>query len=385
MSSARKKTVLINCSNLHVGGGVAVASSFIDCLSKINLNDLEVCILLSSSVSDNLKNLGTDLSVFFRCDVVNYFGFSALWSGLDRFFRDMDLVFTVFGPAYTLFSPKKHVVGFAQPNIIYPVNPVSKSLRLFDKVRSRFKYKVQELFFSKADLIVVELEHVRIGLRKLRLFRNKKIEVVYSAVHSVYREPAKWSELYLPISKGSLKLGIISRNYPHKNLSILPAVKNCLREKYGLIVDFYVTFQPEEWENCDEVFRGEVINAGGLSLSQCPSFYSFLDGVIFPSLLECFSAVPIETMMIRKPLFASDLPFMRDVCGDNCNYFNPLDVHSIAYSIHCYFNLPVYQQLARIDAAYYFVKKYPGPNERAEKYISIIRDLLVGDTSSMCG
>lgn len=374
MTDLKPKRILINCSNLHVGGGVAVATSFIDCLSNFQFQNIDICLLLSSEVSRNLRGLGTDTSVFLRCEVKDYFGVRALWRGLDLHFRDVDLVFTVFGPAYFLFSRTYHLFGFAQPNIIYPHNPISAGLDFFDRIKFRIKYKIQEYFFSRADSIVVELEHVKNGLKKLKLFNNIPISVVHSSVHSIYREPEKWAALNLPRYKSNLKLGVISRNYPHKNLKILGKVKAVLRLNYNLAVDFYVTFQPDEWSICDEIFKTEIINVGGLSLSQCPTFYSLMDGVVFPSLLECFSAVPIETMMLKKPLFASDLSFIHDVCGNCCNYFNPLDANDIARMIVEYFMQPESQQEDWVNAAYEHVQKYPGPDERAKKYMAIIND-----------
>jgi hypothetical protein len=368
--------ILINCSNLHSGGGVAVASSFIDCLSHMNFEEFEINLLLSSSVHRNLKEMGTDINLFSSCLVVDYYGMAALWQGLDRHFRNVDLVFTVFGPAYFLFSRTLHIFGFAQPNIIYPNNPIAARSNFFSHLLTRTKYKIQECFFSRTDAIIVELEHVERGLKKLPLFENIPMHVVYSSVHSIYKEHEKWVPITLPKINSNLKLGVISRNYPHKNLAILNKVKICLWKMHNLNVDIYVTFQPNEWSNCNEEFRQNIINVGGLSLSQCPSFYSAMDGVIFPSLLECFSAVPIETMMIKKPLFASNLSFIHDVCGSHCNYFNPLDVCDISRVIYEYFNLSVAQQKDQINLAYEFVQKYPGPFERAKNYMSIINDTL---------
>lgn len=376
MTEARRRRVLINCSNLHVGGGVAVATSFIDCLSKLKYEGIDIHLLLSSEVSRNLKELGTDTSIFFRCVVRDYFGVTALWQGLSCHFRDVDLVFTVFGPAYYLFSKAYHLFGFAQPNIIYPDNPISARLKLFGRIKFRIKYRIQQYFFSRADAIIVELEHVKRGLERISQFANLPIHVVHSSVHSIYREPEKWVALDLPLSKSNIKLGVISRNYPHKNLKVLSEVKKCLLLNFKLSVDFYVTFQPDEWSSCDEVFKREIINVGGLSLSQCPTFYSLMDGVVFPSLLECFSAVPIESMMVKKPLFASDLSFIHDVCGDCCKYFNPLDANDIARLISEYFMQSESQQNDWVNAAYTHVQKYPGPVDRAEKYMTIIDDSL---------
>ena len=376
MGKNTQPKILINCSNLHVGGGVAVATSFIDSLSRLPPFKVDVFLLLSSEVNHNLHLLGTNLQRFNSCVVKDFFGLGALIGFRKSFSQKFDLVFTVFGPAYALFSSGYQLVGFAQPNIIYPRNPISKRLNYFSYLSQRVKYKLQEYFFSAADSIIVELEHVELGLRKLKSFERTPIHLVNSSVHSIYSEPHKWTPITLPPTNALLKLGIISRNYAHKNIAILSDVRRQLRLNHGLNVDFYVTFRPDEWSACKQEFKDQVINVGGLALSQCPSFYSAMDGVIFPSLLECFSAVPIEAMMAKKPLFASDLPFIHDVCAEYCNYFDPFDADSIAKSISNYFNQTAKMQKETILAAHEHVKKYPGSDARAQSYMSIIYDAL---------
>lgn len=371
-----KRRVLINCANLHNGGGVAVATSVIDCLSRMGHEGLSLSVLLSTPVERNLRELGTDLGVFERCATRDFQGVAALWQGLDRHFEGFDLVFTVFGPAYFLRRNTQHLFGFAQPNIVYPNNPVAAAQPVLSRWRTRLKFELQAWFFSRADAFVVELEHVKAGLQKRRLFQNKPVDVVYSSVHSVFSQPDKWAALNLPERPARLKLGLISRNYPHKNLSILPDVKRLLKASHGRDVDIYVTFPPEEWEACDRDFRESIVNVGALSLSQCPTFYSAMDGVVFPSLLECFSAVPIETMMVGRPLFASNLSFIRDVCGDHCQYVDPLDAADIARVIDAYFRRPPQERQQICDAAHAHVRRYPGPQARAASYLKLIRQAL---------
>lgn len=375
-----KKKILINSSNLHLGGGVAVASSFIDCVSSGDAghsDDLEIHLLVSSKVDQNVRSLRVDVTKFASYEVTDFYGVSALWKGLGKKLAGYDAVFTVFGPAYTLRRLKNHFVGFAQPNIIYPDNPVSKSLPLLQKAKVRAKYFFQKLFFALASGLVVELPHVKQGLRRFPLFRDKKIFVVESAVHSVYSRKEEWE----PLAEGAmdsaiLKLGLVSRNYPHKNLEVLPEVKRILKETFDMEVSLYVTFTEDEWETCDDNFRKSVINVGPLKLAQCPSFYAQLDGVVFPTVLECFSAVPIETFMLEKPLFVSDRGFIRDICGAHANYFDPLSPYSIAISIHQFFSLPTDVQHKRTMAAHKFVQSMPGPDVRAARYLDILRSEL---------
>jgi len=370
--------ILINGSNLHVGGAVAVATSVIQHLSDMARIDAEVSLLVSTSVHANLVAMKTDVSRFIHYEVADFFGIDAMWHGLDKHFVDQDVVFTVFGPAYFLRKRTRHVVGFAQPIIIYPGSPVEKRMRLTDWLRQRSKSLLQEAFFARADELIVELEHVKVGLSKRRLLRRIPASVVYSAVDSVFEDRSRWLPVNLVPQGQGLKLGIISRNYLHKNLACLPQVKEVLATRFGLAVEFFVTFPDEEWAGCSAEFRQQIVNVGPLKLAQCPTFYSRMDGVFFPSMLECFSAVPIEAMRMRRPLFASDLPFIKDCCHEHANYFDPLSVESMATAVSSYFKLDESAQAEWLRCAHEFVQGYPGPQERAESYLRIAMDAVTG-------
>ena len=368
--------VLINCSNLHLGGGVAVATSFIDCLSKMEHSGFEISLLLSTSVERNLSELGADLSKFSGKITHNFFGISSLWSGLDKHFDGFDLVFTVFGPAYFVRRNAYHLFGFAQPNIIFPQVTQTLQRSIIDRLCARLKYDLQAWFFSRADAFVVELEHVKEGLMRRRLFHSKPISVVYSSVHTVYTQPDKWAPLNIPTRRGCLKLGVISRNYPHKNLAVLPEVKAVLKENHFQDTEIYVTLPETEWKKCSARFRNSVVNVGELGLSQCPTFYSAMDGVIFPTLLECFSAVPIEAMSIGRPLFASNRTFIKEVCGEHCRYFDPNNPDDIATVIINFFRLPMQKRQDVCQAAKVHASRFPGPEERAGSYLGLIAEKI---------
>ena len=256
MTNRQRQHVLINGSNLHVGGGVAVATSYIKSLSLKKTLEFDISLLVSTKIMKNLKDLDTDFSVFKSVKSIDYVGIKALWSGLAKELSDYDLVFTVFGPAYTMRKPAKHIVGFAQPSIIYPDSRAFLKIPVHLRKVQRLKFKMQELFFAKADALVVELEHVKLGLQKIPAFRDKKIYVVNSAVDSVFSEPDRWLAIDTPMgSDRRIKLGLISRNYAHKNLDLLPYIKQTLKEKHAIEADLFVTFVPEEWDTCSDFFK----------------------------------------------------------------------------------------------------------------------------------
>jgi len=371
-----QKNILINASNLHNGGGIQVAASFLDELSKMAVvKNINIHVFASSEVAESLTNSNTDVSMFALYKVINTYGIKTFFSPLNKKIKKYDLVFTVFGPSYLRIKAKKEIVGFAQAWILNFNNPVSKRMNLLKRNTLRLSYHLKWLFFLRADHYIVELEHVKRELISKKKIAHNRVSVAYNTVSSLYIDNSKWK--YFPIEKGAeeISLGIVTRDYPHKNINIFPLVAEALKLKHNIKVHFYTTLNDNEWETKDSFFKKYVSTVGSLSPDQCPSFYKQLDGVVFPSLLECFSATPLESMVMKKPLFASDRGFVRDVCGEHVKYFDPLDPDDIALKIATYFKEETDQSLwlkqARVHAL-----NFSSARGRAEKYIEIIRQQL---------
>lgn len=369
------KKALINTSNLHNGGGLQVAISFIYELSISSTQDLSyIHIAASSEVDDGLKRLNTNLSKFGEYSVINTYGLRAFSSPLNRRIKSYNVVFTVFGPNYLRVKAKKEIVGFAQMWILRFNNPVSSNLTFFNRIKLYNKLKLQWFFFLRTDHYIVELEHVKKGLINKGIL-NDQISVVYNTVSSIYNQPEKWETIKLVKGKEDISLGIITRDYPHKNLKILPRVAEILHSKYQLKIHFYTTLNEKEWATKDNSFKKYISTVGALLPNQCPSFYEQIDGVIFPSLLECFSATPLEAMVMERPLFASDLDFVRDVCKENAIYFDPLDAENIADKIFTYFTSKPDKACQIINAKQHAFG-FSNPKYRANKYLEIINQYL---------
>lgn len=362
---------LINTSNLHVGGGIQVAASFVSETVKPGLPRPGLSIALSTEVYDSLWDITSFYDIFddvFPCDV----------EGLDlknhrarKLLDRHDRVFTVFGPLYRWRPPFTNIVGFAQPWIIYPRNEVYGMMPLLKRIRTRLKFWVQAQFFKRADMLVVELEHVRDGLVRELGIDPKRIHVVHNSLSALYADESQWKPVSVPDANGALRLGFLGRNYLHKNTAVFPEIAAQLRDSHGIEAKFYVTFTENEWQACSPAFRAACINVGPLAVAQCPTFYRSLDAVVFPSLLECFSAAPLEAMAMEKPLFASDRPFNRDICGEHAWYFDPLSPKDAADAIARMFKTggPV---PAALSAAREHAFSFSTPAARAEKYLALL-------------
>lgn len=372
------KKFLINTSNLHTGGGVQVAVSFIDELSRMDDLPVGLAILSSDEVNANLKAMNCDLSRFSNYAVLNTYGFSTLWSELAKKIQDVEVVFTVFGPLYLRSSHVISIVGFAQPWIIYPDNEIYRSFSFFKKIKTRIKFFLQSLFFKHADRLVVELDHVKNELVSHGFLDAGRMDVVHNCLNSVYLRPEQWMPLRNSVNPKKFSIGFIGRDYSHKNTNILPGIKKCLINIHGLDVDFYVTFNTFEWNSKSDFFRDSINNLGVLAVAQCPTFYQHMDAVIFPSLLECFSATPLEAMAMEKPLFASDRGFVRDACGDFAWYFDPEDPRAAADLIADYINNHAGHNDEKLAAAREHVINFSNARQRAEHYLRIMQAAAAG-------
>ena len=369
--------VLINAANLHVGGGVQVAASFLFELSDYLLHENQCAeqsytVVCSTEVYKQLP-IGFDESVFDSFSIVNIYGLKQPNKNIKDKFSQFDVCFTVFGPLY--FTPKSriHICGFAQAWIAYKKNLAFKQLPFWEKVKSFLRFESQWYFFRKADQLVVEQSHVKQALITQRGMLENKIDVVDNCISSIYRTPSLWEPLAneLPDEEGVISLGFLGRAYTHKNLAILPAVNELLTGKYGLSIRFVFTLTNEEMEGLGFDLLPNFHTIGSISNAQCPSFYQLIDALIFPSLLECFSATPIEAMVMKTPVFASDLPFVRGVCEDTIFYFDPLDADSIAQVVAANISTPS-SLLEQVEKGYLKVLNMPTATERSHKYIELI-------------
>lgn len=365
--------IAINATNIHAGGALQVATSFVYELSLIKPESgFMYDVFVSTEVKDALESLSIKTVNFNGYYEHNNDGIKTLFVPAGVNFEKYDLCFTVFGPNYLRVKAKKEIVGFAQPWLLDFDNPLSRNMGFVERNILRAKFFIQWLFFLRADHLIVELEHVKRSLVDHKGVDSNKVSVVYNTVSSLYLDSSKWNSIAIDKANVQIALGIVTRDYPHKNLAVLPYVAEILAEKYKLNVHFYTTLNNVEWATKGHNFKKYVSTVGSLSPDQCPSFYEQMDGVVFPSLLECFSATPLEAMAMSKPLFSSDRGFVRDVCGDYSNYFDPENPEDIAKKIADYFHSDTDYSESLREARNHALN-FSTAKGRAEKYLEIIQ------------
>jgi glycosyltransferase involved in cell wall biosynthesis len=364
--------VLINCSNLKVGGGLQVAHSFLNEIGNNAEHDFHV--ILSETLNEQI-----DQSVFLpnfsfqvysiRPTVIKaLLGNDAKLNKIEESFNP-DRVFSVFGPTY--WKPKaKHICGFAKPGYIYKESPFFKTLSSKESI----KLKTLELlhmfsFRNHTDIIITENEDVSSRLQK-RI--KKETYTVTNYFNQVFLDNTKWDNSIEIPKTDSFKFLTISANYPHKNLEILKKVIPILLNKYPKFkFKFYLTISEEDFGFLPTKSKESITFLGKVSINQCPNLYSQCDFLFLPTLLECFSASYCEAMVMKKPILTSNLSFAKGICKDSAVYFDPMNPENIA-DVMYELVMNKEKQMELINKGIEQLKAFDNSSQRAEKYLQVI-------------
>lgn len=365
------KKILINATNLTEGGGVQVATSFLKDLVALGfIQDAELSVYVSSAVNLNLEEKFFNKNFFVNFKVVDSKEINFLNSYK---LNNYDIVFTIFGPMFLPFYKNKHISGFAQPWIVYPVSDAIKKFSFLMRLFLRLKYFLASYIFKKADILIVESSYIK------RLLIEKgymnRIEVVENSVSGIFYKKSEWKEINSEaFNSKKINLGVLSASYPHKNLDFIVDLAEMIELIYPQNFNFIFTLPTAKFHDLSKRNKlGSLVNLGVISLQECPSFYNQIDGVILPSLLECFSITPYESMLMKKVIFLSDRDFFKQYCLGHALYFNPLLVQSAANALsQWYFEKSELSKSSHIDAAHKFILNQQKSIKKTELYRKLI-------------
>src|SRR5690606_18191625 len=141
---------------------------------------------ISSTVERNLDMSLLRSAGHLTHEIVDVNGLDPWNRAARRKMDTFDSVFTIFGPLYRWSPPFRSIVGFAQPWIIYPQNECYDRLPLLQRLKTRLKFWAHAQFFKRADVLVVELDHVKEGLVRELGIAPERIHVVRNCLSALY-------------------------------------------------------------------------------------------------------------------------------------------------------------------------------------------------------
>lgn len=374
MSDGERPWMLI-ASNLHAGGGVQVAASLLDEIAQLSagVHWSGVAERLHCEVSTQvLRNILPDTVETLSLHEVN-----RRPGGAAHVLRDVssfrEVAFTVFGPLYSYPRADRRLMGHADVTSIYP-DPSGTQVTRAAAARRRLRAGLSRLEATRQDELIVETGAMRARLRHVLGGRCPRTHVIPNAVNAqVLRsvtDEALAARLDIERRGSDILLSFPTRAYPHKNLEFLPAVHRHLLAR-GVKVRFIVTLREEEWNQRSSDFRHVCANLGEVSVGQIATVMKGCDGVFFPSLLEAYSATPVEALALGVPLFASDRDFVRTTCGAAASYFDPLDAEATAATLCAELEDDVARN-ARVERGIELSRQLPTATDRASATLALM-------------
>jgi glycosyltransferase involved in cell wall biosynthesis len=285
-----------------------------------------------------------------------------------------DVEFTLFGPVYYPKRSTIRISGFADGTSLRP-DLLGGTSRGIDSWRRALRRRYSRLYFSHSDVIVAEAEHVRDSLQSAWDIPAERIRVIPNVVNGLFHEPTQWRTLEFMTQSDEFYVCYIARGYPHKNIDLLGAVGASLADDHGIRAKFVLTLTEQEWLSQSVQVRQHCVNVGPIDVAQAPQLYLKCDAAIFPSLLESFSASPLEALTMGCPLIASRRPFVSEFVGDAAEYFDPSDPIEAAAVLARLLMSPTHRA-ALIKRGFEQAKGFARSDERALAYLELIDECI---------
>lgn len=372
--------ILIDCSNLKVGGGIQVATSFLYDLHHLNLQndnlikDVDFFIVLSPQMSNNFDE--TQFSDRFRfIDLPKNLFKSKIRTSLHLLKIEkkysIDKVFCVFGPSYYKSIVPK-VVGYAIPHYIYLDSPYFKTLNIKFRIRNYILKKIQtNLFKMFSNTLIFETDDARTRFCNIYKYDIRDTQVVSNTLNQIFHTPNKWIFKDFKFNTDN-RILVLSANYSHKNLSIIPKVIDELIQNLEYTNFKFVISQTKDVLKFEDKYDKYIEYVGFVSLEELPALYKSVNLLFLPTLLECFSTTYLEAMFMETPIVTTDLSFATNICSEAAIYFSPTSETSAAQSIHRVLNdNNLKQSLVKIGLKN--VERYPRSMGRTKEYLKIFK------------
>lgn len=365
--SKKQMNLIINTSNIAIGGGLQVSKSLLEELKGFNDNVYHV--FLSPKLKQEIRgHVFSENFIFYDIPISpsGLFDRRRVVKQLNKLEEGIkpDIVFTVFGPSY--WKPRAlHLCGFADGWCYTPYSIAFKRLTFFEYLKAKLLIKYKNYYIKKtATFLVVETQIAKNNISKFLSFPSDKIFVVgntYSNIYNEYQTKPKSN------NHKEFKLLTLSSYYKHKNLAVIKEVAEILNNQFNLNVKFYLTINNSQYLKYFGLEKN-IINLGPQLVEDCPKLYDSVDAMFLPTLLETFTASYPEAMKMARPILTSNLDFAKSICNDAALYFDPLNSLDIAVKIKTLIMDPIlYKEL--VQKGKIRLQNFETSKSRTHKYL----------------
>lgn len=244
-----------------------------------------------------------------------------------------NVIYSISAPSYFSFDTPE-VMRFTNPLVAHPnkyswrVQPLRARLRLMAYCWN------QKRLIKKAKYFITQTETTKQGILKITHLPENHVCVVNNVLPAAF---AKQDNTHIEDQSQWLEVACVGAPVPHKNFDLLPDVILELKKLGIENVRFHTTIPESEslWKVIknrleDNKINEHVMNHGRVTQQELAEMYRHCSFCYLPTLLEVFSASTVEAMFFDLKIVATDFEFNREVLGDSCLYYEPMNAADAA-------------------------------------------------------
>jgi glycosyltransferase involved in cell wall biosynthesis len=257
------------------------------------------------------------------------------------FFRKSAVIRAFSPKPHILFFPNFNVPFFLRGKIVSTVNDLTPISRYSDYSRLQqagFRFLVwRALRVSERTVCISEFGR-RLVMDAFGVPEDR-LPIIYPWVAEAFLGGEDTARRGAVPVEGDYLL-FVGNRYGYKNLGgLLAALRLLLPEFPGLkavIVGVQMgTGGGAEPLMAEPSLRGRVADFPRATDDELKALYARAKVFVFPSFMEGFGLPPLEALAFGVPVVCSDIPVIREVCGDAVRYADPYDPASIAGQVRC--------------------------------------------------
>ena len=329
--------ILVNTisTKKHAGGAFQIANNFVR--KTLEHPDIEWIYVISSDLDIVLPNEMKRKENYYvfptQPDFKNsYYRVKKALKDLEEKVKP-DVVYSITAPSYfTFYAPE--VMRFTNPLVAHP-NKYSWSVQpLLSRLRLLAYCWNQKWLIKNAKFFITQTETTKQGILRITHLPEKNVCVVNNVLPAFF---ADQDNSHIDGGGGWLDVACVGAPVAHKNFDLLPNVILELQKLGVKNARFHTTIPVSDplWKKISTRLKGyhledNVVNHGRVTQAELAEMYRHCEFCYLPTLLEVFSASTVEAMFFDLKIVATDFSFNREVLGDACLYYEPMNAADAA-------------------------------------------------------
>ena len=224
-------------------------------------------------------------------------------------------------------------------NLVVTIHDLRPFTEYWD--RNYIKKIIYEWYFKRAIKNAKKIICISKNIKKEILYYypkyEHKIEIIYRFVDETFLHNINGNRDGRNINDDYILF--VGNRKKHKNLSRLILAFNSIKKSFPYLKLVIAGKKDSKIDKIDLLIKdlnlnGEIIEIISPKDKEIINLYKYAKIFIFPSLYEGFGLPPLEAMAIGTPVLVSNIPVLKEICGNAAYFVDPYSSESIEQGIY---------------------------------------------------